>query len=91
MDLKHTRAMVSAAISGELDGVAFSPHPVFRVEVPARVPGVPDRVLDPRSTWEDPAAYDAKASHLAQLFRKNFEKFGNVASEIAKAGPRAAR
>ena len=89
MDLKHTRAMVSAAISGELDRVSYSPHPVFRVDVPERVPGVPDRVLDPRSTWEDGTAYDAKASHLAELFRKNFEKFGNVASEIAKAGPRA--
>ncbi|HJR52847.1 MAG TPA: phosphoenolpyruvate carboxykinase (ATP) [Gemmatimonadota bacterium] len=90
MDLKHTRAMVSAAIAGELDGVSFKPHPVFRVEVPERVPGVPDRVLDPRSTWEDGAAYDAKASQLAELFRKNFEKFGDVASEIAKAGPRTA-
>ena len=91
MDLRHTRSMVSAAIAGELDRVAFSPHPVFRVEVPERVPGVPDRVLDPRSTWEDPAAYDAKATQLAELFRKNFEKFGNVASEVARAGPRAAR
>jgi phosphoenolpyruvate carboxykinase (ATP) len=91
MDLKHTRAMVSAAISGELNRVSYSPHPVFRVEVPKKVPGVPDRVLDPRSTWEDGAAYDAKASQLADLFRKNFEKFGDVASEIAKAGPRAAR
>jgi phosphoenolpyruvate carboxykinase (ATP) len=62
---------------------------VCRVEVPERVPGVPDRVLDPRSTWEDGTAYDAKAAQLAELFRKNFEKFGDVASEIAKAGPRA--
>jgi phosphoenolpyruvate carboxykinase (ATP) len=88
MDLKHTRAMVSAAIAGELDRVSYTRHPVFRVDVPKRVPGVPDRVLDPRSTWEDGAAYDAKASQLAVLFRKNFEKFGTVASEIAKAGPR---
>jgi phosphoenolpyruvate carboxykinase (ATP) len=49
---------------------------------------VPDRVLDPRATWDDGEAYDAKARQLAQLFQKNFEKFGDVAADIARAGPR---
>jgi phosphoenolpyruvate carboxykinase (ATP) len=88
MELKHTRAMVSAALAGELDDVSFTRHPVFRVDVPDRVPDVPDRVLDPRATWDDGEAYDAKARQLAQLFQKNFEKFGDVAADIARAGPR---
>ena len=88
MELKHTRAMVSAALAGELDDVSFTRHPVFRVDVPDRVPDVPDRVLDPRATWDDGEAYDAKARQLAQLFQKNFEKFGDVVADIARAGPR---
>jgi phosphoenolpyruvate carboxykinase (ATP) len=90
MDLKHTRAMVSAALAGELDGASFSPHDVFRVEVPDHVPEVPDEVLDPRATWDDGEAYDAKARQLAELFQRNFEKFGHLDSDVAKAGPRAA-
>ena len=89
MELKHTRAMVSAALNGKLDETSFTRHPVFRIDVPDKVPDVPDRVLDPRATWDDGEAYDAKARQLAELFRKNFEKFGDVPGEIAKAGPRA--
>ena len=89
MELTHTRAMVSAALAGKLDETSFTRHPIFRIDVPDKVPDVPDRVLDPRATWDDGDAYDAKARQLAELFRKNFEKFGEVPGEIAKAGPRA--
>ncbi|HUF90175.1 MAG TPA: phosphoenolpyruvate carboxykinase (ATP) [Gemmatimonadota bacterium] len=89
MELRHTRAMVSAALAGQLDEASYTEHPVFRVDVPDHVPEVPDRVLDPRATWDDADAYDAKARHLATLFRENFQKFGDVSGEIAKAGPRA--
>ena len=88
MELKHTRAMVSAALRGELDRATFTPHPVFRIEVPDRVPDVPPAVLDPRATWDDGEAYDAKARELATLFRQNFEKYGDVSRDVAKAGPR---
>lgn len=88
MELRHTRAMVSAALRGELERASFTPHPVFRVEVPDRVADVPAQVLDPRATWDDGAAYDAKARELARLFRENFEKYGDVSRDIAKAGPR---
>ncbi len=88
MELKHTRAMVQAALGGRLDGAAFSPHPVFGVEVPDRCPGVPDAVLDPRGTWDDLARYDEKARELAKRFQDNFASF-DVPSHIAEAGPRA--
>jgi phosphoenolpyruvate carboxykinase (ATP) len=90
MKLPLTREMVRAALSGELDNVPTRREPVFGFEVPRHVPNVPDEVLDPRATWSDRAAYDAKAAHLAGLFRKNFEQFADsVASDVREAGPRA--
>jgi len=89
MKLAYTRAMVNAAIGGQLDGVGFTPDPIFHVEVPASVPGVPSEILDPRNTWADKAAYIAKANELARKFRDNFEKFATTATpEILAAAPR---
>ncbi len=87
--LAHTRRMVHAALGGELDGVATWEDPVFGVAVPRHVESVPDEVLRPRSTWADPAAYDAKAQQLAEMFTRNFEQFADGVSEpIRTAGPR---
>jgi len=88
MHLPYTRAMVNAALEGKLDGVAMTPHPVFRVLVPQSCPGVPSELLDPRGQWPDTTRYDAAAADLAGRFRKNFEKFGAVSPEIASAAPR---
>ncbi len=87
MDLKHTRAMVAAALNGSLEQARFAPHPVFGVEVPDRCPGVPNEVLDPRSTWDDSEAYDVKARELARRFEENFAGLKQVPQEIATAGP----
>ncbi|HLA13480.1 MAG TPA: phosphoenolpyruvate carboxykinase (ATP) [Gemmatimonadaceae bacterium] len=86
--LAHTRAIVSAALSGSLDAVPTQPDPVFGLGVPVDVKGVPPEVLEPRRTWSDPAAYDAQAQKLAGMFRKNFERFGEVDSAIKNAGPK---
>jgi phosphoenolpyruvate carboxykinase (ATP) len=87
MSLKYTRAMVNAAIAGELDNVPTAPHPVFGVMVPKSVPGVPAELLDARGQWKDKAAYDKAAAELSGRFKKNFEKFGEVAEEILQAAP----
>jgi len=87
MSLKYTRAMVNAAIAGQLDHVPAEPHPVFRVLVPKSAPGVPSELLDARAQWKDRAAYDGAAEDLSARFRKNFEKFGHVAEEILEAAP----
>jgi phosphoenolpyruvate carboxykinase (ATP) len=88
IDLPHTREMVRAAIAGKLDGVETHADPVFRLNVPESVPGVPDGMLDPRDTWDDPEAYDEQAKKLAGLFKGNFEKFeGEVEEEVRHAGP----
>jgi len=90
MKLSHTRAMVRAALAGDLDDVETTPDPIFGVHVPNNVPGVPDEVLQPRGTWKDVAAYDAQARKLAGMFRENFEKFAdNVSQQVRDAGPRA--
>ncbi len=87
MKIAHTRAMVTAALAGDLSSVAFEPHPVFRVQVPQSCPDVPADVLNPRRTWKDPAAYDAKARELAGLFTRNFAAFDSAAAAVKSAGP----
>ncbi|HYG61173.1 MAG TPA: phosphoenolpyruvate carboxykinase (ATP), partial [Thermoanaerobaculia bacterium] len=65
--------------------------PIFGLNVPVHVEGVPDNVLRPRETWQNPADYDAKASQLADMFADNFEKYeAGVSEEIKAAGPRKA-
>ena len=85
--IKHTRAMVSAALDGKLEGVNFKPHPIFQVLVPETVPGVPNKILDPQNTWDDSEAYEQQAKELSRRFRENFEQFTNARPEIVAAGP----
>jgi phosphoenolpyruvate carboxykinase (ATP) len=89
MPIQATRAILHAALSGRLDDVEYRTDPVFGFEVPLQLPGVDPALLDPRSTWRDPEAYDEKAAVLAEMFRANFEKYADVAPEVAAAGPKA--
>ena len=86
MKLKYTRAMITAALKGELDNVGYETHEVFGIAKPQSCPNVPEEVLNPRNTWEDKAAYDAKAQELAESFKKNFAKFEEYANEEILAG-----
>ena len=86
MKLKFTRAMITAALKGELDNVEFTQHSVFGIAMPKSCPNVPEEVLDPRNTWADKALYDAKAKELAAKFRDNFSKFEEFANEEIMAG-----
>ena len=83
--------MVRAAVSGALQHTPTTADPVFGLQIPSEIPNVPSNVLQPRSTWADGAAYDAQAARLADMFRKNFEKFGNVDPRIPSAGPGGTR
>ncbi len=90
MSIKHTRAMVRAALSGALSAVATTPDPIFGVHVPNSCPDVPPEVLQPRNTWSDKAAYDAQAKKLAAMFRDNFRQFAElVTPDVIAAGPKA--
>ncbi len=87
--LKYTRAMIRAALNGELEKVEFREHEVFGLHMPTRCPNVPTELLDPKATWDEPCAYDQKARELAQAFVKNFDKFRSEASaEILTGEPR---
>jgi phosphoenolpyruvate carboxykinase (ATP) len=86
MKLKYTRAMITAALENQLNDVEFIKHEVFGVDVPQSCPNVPDEVLNPRETWEDKSAYDAKANELARAFVKNFEKYADYANEEILSG-----
>jgi phosphoenolpyruvate carboxykinase (ATP) len=88
MKLAYTRAMVQAALEGELTNVETVTDSIFGLEIPLHVAGVPDEVLQPNKTWADQAAYELKAKELAAKFRENFKKFGNVPVDIeGKGGP----
>jgi phosphoenolpyruvate carboxykinase (ATP) len=89
MKLKYTRAMITAALEGKLDNVEFRTHEVFGLAMPTSCPDVPTELLDPKSTWKDGAAYDAKANELAEKFVANFDKFKEYANEeIMAASPK---
>ncbi len=89
MKIAYTRAMVDALLSGALEDVDYQADAVFGVQVPQSCPGVPAEVLNPRSTWADPAAYDAQAQKLADMFRSNFAQFAEeVPPAVLAAGPR---
>ena len=74
---------------GRLDDAEYRTDELFGFDVPLEVPGVVNSLLDPRSTWRDPDAYDRKARELARMFRDNFEQFASEAGEaVVAAGPR---
>jgi phosphoenolpyruvate carboxykinase (ATP) len=88
MPIAQTRALLAAALSGELDGAKFRTDELFGFEVPVEVPGVLAKLLDPRSTWRDPKEYDRRARELALKFRENFAKFAADAGDaVTAAGP----
>ena len=88
MSLKYTRALITEALIGNLENVAYETLPIFNFHVPTACPEVPSEILNPRNTWADKAAYDAKAKELAVKFNENFKKYADKASaEILAAAP----
>ena len=79
MKLSYTREMVRAALEGDLDSERFCRDPIFDLNIPDRVSGVPTDLLNPRNTWSDKDAYDSKARYLRQQLEDNYdhlEKYG---------------
>ena len=90
MKLSYTRAMITAALNGDLNHVNYQTHPVFGLKMPVNCPGVPSEVLNPVNTWEDKVSYENKAYHLADQFNKNFSHFKEKASKtILEAAPKS--
>lgn len=88
MPIKATRALLNAALDGSLNNAEFRTDDNFGIEVPVSVSGVDSAILDPRSTWSDPAAYDDAAQKLVKLFIDNFEQFAeHVDQNVREAAP----
>ncbi len=88
MKLKYTRAMIESALNGKLADVEFSQHPIFGLNMPVECDNVPSEILNPRKTWSNKEAYDAKAMELANSFKANFKKYeDNSNKEILSGGP----
>ena len=88
--IRLTRAMITAALAGDLAPIAFTRDPIFNVDIPSACPGVPTDVLQPRSTWASGADYDRQAASLARMFGDNFRAFeAGVTAAVRDAGPRA--
>jgi len=89
MSLKYTRAMITAAMNGQLDNVEFATQPVFELAIPTSCEGVPTEILNPKDTWADKAAFDETANNLANKFVANFEQYQTETSEaILSAAPK---
>ncbi|WP_416046077.1 phosphoenolpyruvate carboxykinase (ATP) [Priestia megaterium] len=86
MKLSYTRAMVQAALEGELANTETVTDAIFGLSIPTHVPGVPDEVLQPSKAWNDATAYNQKATELAAKFKANFKRFNDVASDISTLG-----
>ena len=87
--ISWTRSLLNAAINGNLGDVVFVKDERFGFEIPTTCEGVPDRILHPRSTWEDGNRYDNVANLLAQMFVENFEQYAQGCSEeVLSAGPK---
>ncbi|MCH4007497.1 MAG: phosphoenolpyruvate carboxykinase (ATP) [Eubacterium sp.] len=89
MKLRYTRAMVTAALNGEIENAEFKHDDLFNLDIPQSCSNVPSEVMNPRDTWADKEAYDQTARRLAGMFKKNFdENYPDIDKEIAEAGPR---
>jgi phosphoenolpyruvate carboxykinase (ATP) len=89
--LSYTRALITAAINGNLDKVKYETLPVFGLKYPVSCPDVPAEILNPRNTWADKNDYDTKAQKLASSFVRNFEQYAEFANEeIMGAAPKVA-
>ncbi len=89
ISIRHTRALLSAALSGKLEDVKYTKDPIFGFLVPMSCPDVPNEVLSPASSWGDKKEYDRRYRDLAMRFKENFAKFtDNTPHEVLDAGPR---
>ncbi|MBS3740813.1 MAG: phosphoenolpyruvate carboxykinase (ATP) [Candidatus Cloacimonetes bacterium] len=90
IDINLTRAMVNAALEGDLEDVEYTTDEIFHLQVPKSCPEVPSEILQPKNTWDDKAAYDKRAKKLAKEFNEHFDKAyadKNIDTEVVKQCP----
>lgn len=86
--IPHTRAMLNAALAGDLDNSTYTTDPIFGLSIPTEIDGVPSELLVPRGTWDDADAYDIQAKKLAAMFQENFRQYSEgVSQPVIDSGP----
>ncbi len=88
MKLSYTRAMVTAALTGDIEKSEFIKDDTFGVAVPTTIEGVPSELLIPANTWEDKKAYEERCQKLASSFVENFKKYTKMDADVIAAGPK---
>ena len=91
MSIPYTRAMVDAAVEGELKDIEFVTEDAFNLSIPVSCPGVPSELLHPRNAWTDKQAYDQQAEMLASKFEENFQAKSDAPENVRAAGPHGKR
>ena len=88
IELSYTRAIIKAALNGDLNKVVYKDDNLFKLQVPQSCPDVPNAILNPKDTWRNESEYDETAQKLAHLFRDNFKQFEDKAHpDLISAGP----
>ena len=88
MSIKATRACINAILDGSINECEFESIPVFNIQVPKAIDGVPTEILNPKNTWENKSLYDATRDELAEMFVENFKKYITADSDFSSAGPK---
>ena len=88
ISIQNTRSMITAILDGSIEHSDFEVEPIFSLECPKNLTGVNSDVLNPRSAWDNPDAYDRQAEELVELFLENFKIYGDAVSYLEHAGPR---
>ena len=80
--------MITAILNNKMDKVEYVQDSIFGLDIPTSLDGIPNEVLNPRQMWDDKNQYDTEALNLSNLFKKNFEKYGNSLDHLKEFGPK---
>ena len=88
ISIKFTRKMITSILDGTIEKSKYKTDPIFNLNIPVSIDGIPSQVLNPRDAWEDKSIYDSKASELSNLFKENFNKYGDSIEYLKEFGPK---
>ena len=89
IDLPATRMIVNSILDSSILNSEFVTLPVFNLNIPLRIKGVDDGILDPAKAWDSPSKWHTAATDLALKFINNFTKFttSEESAKLVSSGP----
>ena len=88
ISIKFTRQMITSILDGTIEKSKYKTDPIFNLDIPITIEGIPAEVLNPRESWDDKSIYDSKAKELSDLFKENFNKYGDSIEYLKEFGPK---